>query len=67
MLRKKLFNRYTGKGERYFITYATRVMEYMKSETIHKQYKNSMKKVMDKYMKKKIKFEDKRKPKIKMK
>jgi hypothetical protein len=62
VFRKKLLNRYTDKGTRNFITYAQRAMEHMGSDTIKKQYKNSMKKVIARFEKKKKFFEDKRKP-----
>lgn len=67
VFKKTLFNRYTEKGERNFITYAERAMKHMKSDTIHHQYKNSIKKVKAKYDKKKLKFEENRKPKKLMK
>jgi RNA-directed DNA polymerase len=67
VFRKKLNLRYTDKGERNFITYAERAAEHMKSPTIEKQYKNSMKKVKQKFQKKKSEFEMKRKPKKIMK
>ena len=67
VFRKKLYNRYTDKGERNFISYAERAADYMKSVTIEKQYKNSMKKVKEKFNKKKQEFEEKRKPKRIMK
>ncbi len=62
VFRKKLHNRYTEKGTRNFITYAERAMEHMQSDTIKKQYKNSIKKVKAKFEKKKKEFEEKRKP-----
>lgn len=65
VFKKKLFNRYTEKGERNFITYAKRAKEHMKSETIHKQYKNSILKVKNKLEQKKQKFEDRKKSKYK--
>lgn len=67
VFRKKLHLRYTDKGDRNFISYAERAAEHMKSETIEKQYKNSMKKVKEKFDKKKQEFEAKRKPKKIMK
>lgn len=57
VFKKKLYNRYTEKGERNFITYAKRASKYMKSNTIENQYKNSIRKVKLKFTKKKIKFE----------
>lgn len=67
IFRKKLYKRYTEKGERNFISYAERAAETMKSNSIKKQYKNSMKKVKTKFEKKKTIFEAKRKPKRIMK
>lgn len=58
---KKLFNRYTEKGDRNFITYAKRAKEYMNSKTIHKQYKNSILKVKKILEQKKQKFEERKK------
>ncbi len=63
VFRKKLNNRYTDKGDRNFISYAERASEHMKSKTIKKQYKNSMKNVKEKFAKKKKAFEAKREPK----
>lgn len=65
--RKKLYNRYTNKGERNFISYAERAAKHMESKTIQKQYKNSMKKVKDRLILKKQEFEAKSKLKIKSK
>ena len=67
VFRKKLNNRYTEKGDRNFISYAERAAEHMKSQTIGKQYKNSIKKVKTQFEKKKKEFEAKRKPKKMMK
>jgi hypothetical protein len=67
VFRKKLYNRYTEKGERNFITYAKRAAEKMNSDTIKKQYKNSMDKVKGKFDKKKAVFETKKKSKKIMK
>ncbi len=67
VFRKKLYNRYTDKGERNFISYAERAAEHMKSNMIRNQYKNSMKKVKDKFDKKKTAFEREKKPKKVMK
>jgi RNA-directed DNA polymerase len=62
IFKKKIYNRYTNKGQRNFITYARRAKEHMDSLTIHRQYKNSMKKVKAVLSNKKILFEEKRKP-----
>ena len=67
IFRKKLYNRYTEKGERNFITYAIRAAKTMKSDTIEKQYKNSINKVKGRLDKKKAVFETKKKPKKLMK
>ncbi|HEX8378113.1 MAG TPA: antiviral reverse transcriptase Drt2 [Pedobacter sp.] len=67
VFKKKLHNRYTEKGERNFITYAQRAADYMQSDTIKKQYKNSIKKVKEKFSKKKADLESKRNPKKIMK
>jgi RNA-directed DNA polymerase len=61
VFKKTLLSRYTQKGKRNFISYAERAKNYMNSETINKQYKNSVTKVNAKLKKKKIKFEEKRK------
>lgn len=61
VFRKKLYKRYTNKGQRNFISYAERAMEHMQSDTIKKQYKNSIKKVKKKFEKKKKDFEKKKK------
>lgn len=58
VFKKKLFNRYTDKGSRNFITYAKRAMEHMNSPTIEKQYKNSMEKVKKRYEEKKKRYEE---------
>ena len=62
IFRKKLYNRYSDKGERNFISYAKRAAEYMESDTIKRQYKNNRKKVKTNFEKKKTNFEQKRKP-----
>lgn len=67
VFRKKLHNRYTDKGERNFISYAERAAVHMQSVTIERQYKGSMKKVKQKFDKKKQEFEAKRNPKKIMK
>ncbi len=67
VFRKNLYNRYTDKGDRNFISYAERAAVHMQSQTIEKQYKNSMKKVKAKFEKKKTEFEAKRNPKKIMK
>ncbi|MCJ8288377.1 MAG: hypothetical protein HRT58_21865 [Crocinitomicaceae bacterium] len=61
VFRKKLYNRYTSKGERNFISYARRAAEKMNSETIHKQYKSSLEKVKKKMEEKKNYFEKSKK------
>jgi RNA-directed DNA polymerase len=63
IFRKKLYNRYTNKGERNFITYAERAFKHMESKSIYKQVKNSTNKVKKKLNKKNDTFIDKR-PKI---
>lgn len=67
VFRKKLYNRYTEKGERNFISYAERASEHMNSKTISNQYKNSMEKVKSKLDKKKKDFVAKRNPQKTMK
>ncbi len=60
IFKKKLYNRYTEKGERNFISYAERAYEYMESKTIYKQTKNSILKVKKKLAKKNDTFKAKR-------
>lgn len=60
VFRKKLYNRYTSKGERNFIAYARRAAETMNSGTIRKQYKSSLEKVKRKTEEKKYQYEQKR-------
>lgn len=60
VFRKKLYNRYTEKGERNFLSYARRAKEKMGSSSIHKQYKNSLSKVSNRFEQKKQRFEQKR-------
>jgi RNA-directed DNA polymerase len=61
VFKKKLYNRYTQKGNRNFISYAMRAAEKMESKSIEDQYKNSLAKVKKKLVMQKQKFEDKRK------
>ncbi|MDF2435769.1 MAG: hypothetical protein K0Q95_145 [Bacteroidota bacterium] len=60
IFRKKLYNRYTEKGERNFISYAERAHEHMESKTIYDQVKNSLKKVNKKLAQKNTTFATKR-------
>ncbi|MCW3104461.1 MAG: hypothetical protein JWO09_2901 [Bacteroidetes bacterium] len=60
IFRKKLYNRYTEKGERNFISYAERAYEHMESKTIYNQVKNSKKKVNKKLAQKNATFIAKR-------
>lgn len=57
---KKLFDRYSDKGKRNFISYAKRAAETMGSDTIKKQSKNSISKVKKRLAKKKNAVEEKR-------
>ncbi|MGV3596706.1 MAG: antiviral reverse transcriptase Drt2 [Bacteroidota bacterium] len=49
---KKIFNRYSDKGKRNFISYAKRAGETMDSDTIKKQSKNSINRVKKRLLKK---------------
>lgn len=60
IFKKKLYNRYTEKGERNFISYAERAYEYMESKTIKNQIKNSKNKVKKKLAQKNATFIAKR-------
>jgi RNA-directed DNA polymerase len=60
IFKKKLYNRYTNKGERNFISYAERAYEYMESIAIYNQIKNSNKKVNKKLAAKNETFKAKR-------
>lgn len=62
VFKKKLYNRYTIKGKRNFITYAHKAAKEMKSDTIRKQYKNNFLKVTKKFEEKKLKYEEDKKP-----
>jgi len=57
IFKRKLYLRYTDKGKRNFITYAKRAKEIMNSPTIHKQYKDSIKKAREALDEKTIRFE----------
>lgn len=59
VFKKKLYNRYSDKGERNFISYATNASEVMRSSTIRNQYKDSKRKINLIFKKKKEKFEEK--------
>lgn len=61
VFRKKLYNRYSSKGERNFISYAKRASATMNSSTIHRQYKASIEKVRKRMDEKKLFFEQSRK------
>lgn len=60
IFKKTLYNRYTEKGERNFISYAERAYEHMESKTIYNQIKNSSNKVKKKLAQKNATFKAKR-------
>lgn len=67
VFRKKLYNRFTSKGKRNFISYALRAAETMSSVSISNQVKNNNSLVGKKISEIKNKFEEKRRIDIKLK